>query len=271
VCLGKLALADGSVIAELQKRLTSENPRTRATVVSSIKFTILEQPHHIDNALLSVMLAFLETLNDQSLEVRRAALLTMNWACHNKVGLVRGALPSLMPLLYAEAKVKPELMREVDLGPFKHKVDDGLENRKAAFETLSTLLEQAPDALDLPAFVAQLAAGLADGAYDIKMLTHLVLIRLAKTFGAELLSLVELLVEPLRTTVTTKPAQTAVKQDIERNDELVRSGLRVCVALSNIENVSSIAKFDEFLRVTCKTGELAEKFAAAVAEAGESD
>ena len=32
--------------------------------------------------------------------------------------------------LYSETKVRSELIREVMMGPFKHKIDDGLEIRK---------------------------------------------------------------------------------------------------------------------------------------------
>ena len=43
-------------------------------------------------------------------------------------------MPSLLQALYEETKVKQELVREVEMGPFKHVVDDGLDLRKAAFE-----------------------------------------------------------------------------------------------------------------------------------------
>jgi cullin-associated NEDD8-dissociated protein 1 len=42
-------------------------------------------------------------------------------------------LAELMPAVIGDTHVKPELIREVQMGPFKHKVDDGLDLRKVSF------------------------------------------------------------------------------------------------------------------------------------------
>ena len=42
-------------------------------------------------------------------------------------------------------KIDPTLIKEVDLGPFKHKVDDGIVIRKAAFALLDTMVERTPE------------------------------------------------------------------------------------------------------------------------------
>jgi cullin-associated NEDD8-dissociated protein 1 len=39
-------------------------------------------------------------------------------------------LGELLPAVFGDTKIKPELIREVQMGPFKHKVDDGLDLRK---------------------------------------------------------------------------------------------------------------------------------------------
>lgn len=57
---------------------------------------------------------------------------------------------------------------QVDLGPFKHTVDDGLELRKAAFECMDTLLAHCADRLDVTEFVVHLVDGLKDD-HDIKV------------------------------------------------------------------------------------------------------
>ena len=67
---------------------------------------------------------------------------------------------------------------QVDLGPFKHTVDDGLELRKAAFECMDTLLDGCPDRLELAQFLVHLIDGLKDD-HDIKVLCHIMLRKLA--------------------------------------------------------------------------------------------
>ena len=73
-----------------------------------------------------------------------------------------------MPQLYNETQKRKELIREVEMGPFKHEVDDGLDLRKAAFECMYTLLEKCIDRLDIFEFLSHVQDGLKDH-YDIKV------------------------------------------------------------------------------------------------------
>jgi cullin-associated NEDD8-dissociated protein 1 len=49
-----------------------------------------------------------------------------------------------LPNLYKETDVNPDLVRTVQMGPWTHKVDDGLETRKTAYETMYTLVSIHP-------------------------------------------------------------------------------------------------------------------------------
>jgi len=270
-CLGKLAIVSPQdLVPTFLERVKSDSAFTRSTVVTALKFAIVEKAQTIDPLLTPVMGKFLDLLKDKDLNVRRNTLLTLNYAAHNKPILIRDVLPANMPLIYNESKVKPELIRQVDLGPFKHTVDDGLEIRKAAYECMYTLLDTCLDRVNIPEFVSNLVDGLKDH-YDIKTLAHLMLIRLSVLAGPALLEGLDQLVEPLRSTIATKAKEGAVKQEVERNDELIRSALRAIVAITKIPNVESNHKYEEFLRTTVKTGELAEKFAAIKAEGEHAD
>ena len=74
--------------------------------------------------------------------------------------------------------MRKDLIREVEMGPFKHTVDDGLDLRKAAFECMYTLLDSCLDRMDIFEFLNHVEDGLKDH-YDIKMLTYLMLVRLS--------------------------------------------------------------------------------------------
>lgn len=69
-------------------------------------------------------------LSDKEMEIRRHAMSTLTSAAHNKPELVLAHLNHLMPFVMSETVIKPELIREVQMGPFKHVIDDGLDVRK---------------------------------------------------------------------------------------------------------------------------------------------
>ena len=71
-------------------------------------------------------------LNDVRIENRRLALGTLNAAIHHKSDIVLPQLANLLPLVMKDSRIDKDLIREVQMGPFRHKVDDGLELRKVS-------------------------------------------------------------------------------------------------------------------------------------------
>ncbi len=45
----------------------------------------------------------------------------------------------------SKTAIDHSLIKEVDLGPFKHKIDSGIPVRKAAFGLIDTMIERIPD------------------------------------------------------------------------------------------------------------------------------
>jgi len=255
-CLGKLALVNPEiVITQLRERTADPNPFTRACVTTAIKFTIFEKSLPVDKVLKEHIGAFLDLLSDPEIPVRKAVLLSLNYVAHHKPKIIREALPKYLPALYGETRIKKELIHEVDLGPFKHKVDAGIELRQAAFECMYTLLGTCLARLELQEFISQLVSGLAD-EYDITMLNHLILSRLAKLAGAALLGGLDQLIDPLKACVTSTAKEQAVAQQVERNNELIRSALRAIHAITLIPDLEleSHAKFADFLTGTVTQG-----------------
>jgi cullin-associated NEDD8-dissociated protein 1 len=174
--------------------------------------------------MLSIM------LRDPELENRRLALTTLNSAAHNKPDLIIPNLGLLLPYVMKESIIKPELIREVMMGPFKHKVDDGLEVRKSAYETLYSLMETAFSRINILDFYDRIVAGLKD-EHDIRALCNLMLTKLVVLDLDETSRRLDAIADCFRTILSTKLKDNAVKQEIEKQDEASKSVLRVTLLL----------------------------------------
>ncbi|CAN6910277.1 unnamed protein product [Brassica oleracea] len=247
-CLGKMALIEPEkLVPALKVRTTSQAAFTRATVVTAVKYSVVERPEKLDEIIFPEISSFLMLIKDGDRHVRRAAVSALSTFAHYKPNLIKGLLPELLPLLYDQTVIKKELIRTVDLGPFKHVVDDGLELRKAAFECVFTLLDSCLDQLNPSSFIIPfLKSGLEDH-YDLKMLCHLILSLLADKCPSAVLAVLDSLVEPLQKTINFKPKQDAVKQEHDRNEDMIRSALRAISSLDRISGVDYSHKFKSLM------------------------
>lgn len=113
----------------------------RAIAVQALRYTLPDENEAFDAVLKGYLVDMLKTmLEDPELEIRRHAMSTLNSASHNKPELILGHLNQLLPFVMHETVVKPELVREVQMGPFKHIIDDGLEVRKVSTYSLLIFL-----------------------------------------------------------------------------------------------------------------------------------
>lgn len=260
-CLGKIALIEPQkLVPALKERTTYPAAFTRATVVIAVKYAMVERPEKIDAILQSEISSFLMLIKDQDRHVRRAAVLALNTAAHNKPNLIKGLLPELLPLLYDQTIIKQELIRTVDLGPFKHTVDDGLELRKAAFECVDTLLDSCLDQVNPSSFIVPYLKSGLDDHYDVKMPCHLILSKLADKCPSAVLAVLDSLVDPLQKTVSFRPKQDAVKQEVDRNEDMVRSALRAIASLNRISGGDCSHKFKNLMNEIGKSQTLWDKY-----------
>ena len=136
---GLLYLHCFQVLPSLQRvldaSLTQFNPRALWTIISTFKsiFSRTYQQPATDVVsqvalVLPSLVPLLTTADD--LEVRKTALLCVHSVLHHHFNIIQPLIAQIEPLLIESVLFKLE--RVVDLGPFKHKVDDGIPIRKSA-------------------------------------------------------------------------------------------------------------------------------------------
>ncbi|KAJ7646186.1 armadillo-type protein [Mycena rosella] len=247
-CLGKLATTHPSrYLPQLHARVGDPNAAIRATVVSAIRYTFAESSQSYDELLAPLLVDFLSLMLDQDLTVRRLALSALNSAARTKPHLIREHLSALLPSLYKETIINPDLIRTVQMGPWTHKVDDGLDARKTAYETMYTLLDTCLAKLELPTFLGRVLPGLADDSDEIKVISHMMLFRLSQVAPAAVSQKLDEATPELEKTMKgATVTKDTVKQDLERAAELQRSALRAVAALSKI-GAGVSPRFDVFV------------------------
>ncbi|KAF2646305.1 TIP120-domain-containing protein [Massarina eburnea CBS 473.64] len=235
-CIGRLTIIDPKTyLPKLQAFLTDRKESVRGMVISALRYTLADTDEAYDEYLRPIVVPMLvQMLNEIDLENRRLALTTFNSAMHNKPDIILPALDQLLPLTMKETEINQTLIREVQMGPFKHKVDDGLEIRKSAYETLYALLETAFDKLspsDLSECYDRVVAGISD-EHDIRILCNLMLTKLMHTAPEQTHSRLETIAENFRAVLSIKPKDNAVKQELEKLQEGCKGVLKVSVLLN---------------------------------------
>lgn len=131
-CVGRLALIDPvAYIPQLQEYVSKPDARARGTVIAAFRYTLADTGPAYADVLRPLIVPMLSTmLADPDLGNHRLALSTVTSAVNHQSALVVPRLPELMPAILGDTVVRPELVREVQMGPFRHRVDDGLELRK---------------------------------------------------------------------------------------------------------------------------------------------
>lgn len=191
---------------------------------------------------------FLALLHDSDLSVRHAALLTLGALIQHAPESMRGALrptdckipleeepgtdvagAGVLPMLYYETERRAARIRSVQLGPFKHEIDDGLPLRKAAFSALDSIFTYMSDRAD-SAFLPALCRGLQDASDDVVLLTHHTMLKLIanKFWQIRVTSAIDAVTEGLQRPFVA--LQTGKKSKLPGNDVL-RSSLRVVDAI----------------------------------------
>ncbi|KAF8761649.1 TATA-binding protein interacting (TIP20) [Rhizoctonia solani] len=213
----------------------------------------------LDELLKPFVVVFLGLLDDKDLNVKRLALAALNQAARNKPRLIEDQLPSLLPKLYDETTPKPELIRIMEMGPWRHKIDDGLEARRTAYETMYTLLDTSLSKLGLDEFLTIVLRGLSDESNEVKVLCHMMLHRLSQVAPSATSQRLDETVEPLRAAMKEVTMdKNTVKQDLEQAAELQRSALRAAAALNTLSHPGA-PKFVAFVE-SLEKGKLASEF-----------
>ncbi|KEP62733.1 UNVERIFIED_CONTAM: HEAT repeat-containing protein [Hammondia hammondi] len=197
-CLGQLCLLDPpAVIPTVLLLFQTQSADARRTALGCVR-SLWGSPSLLDEKEReAIKRSFLACQSDPDLAVRRdlmAALqVLVGLPCPGGVArwFSTRELRRVVEALALEIEVKPELIRQVDLGPFRHTVDDGLPLRKSAYSLLRALLQASSplcleEVVPREHLVAFAVNGLTDTNDDVQVLAAGVVSQLASSVSTSL-------------------------------------------------------------------------------------
>lgn len=164
--------------------LKSDNVMSIATSARAVKIAGSRMKEKMPLKMLTDCLIQLRGHNDA--EVKKNVLEALTSVIHSNWSSMKGDLRPIIDDILAfglnETQIRKELIEEVDLGPFKHKVDHGLAMRKAAFQLLETLQDRAADSVNLSNIVDTIITrGLTDTAEECVVLNLNILAKMSQS------------------------------------------------------------------------------------------
>lgn len=246
--IGKLLLANEALIfKEVETNLKDGKPNVRATYALSFKYWYFKGKQDLSQFSES-LLHLLELLNDKSPKVHKALLDSFTHIAHINATHLRAHCATLFKGVLPLTIVNPSLIRTVDLGPLKHKIDDGEPIRKGAYSLLGQMLTDLYDKMDLPAIVDRLVDGLADESDEVQSIAEQILIKVCEMSPGVILGPLEKILEHIMK--GTKRLQEKIKksQDVDRSSDNIRGFLRVLLAMNKLPEIDLNLKYQESLK-----------------------
>jgi len=210
---------------DIENSFRSANNLERSTVVKSFKYAASKETDTFD--LEQCVEHLLKLVQDSDLIVKRYALESLNAIVHNQPVCVRNDIEKLHQVAIIETKIRPELITEVDLGPFKHKVDEGIPIRKAAYDLLNTMLERIPEKCDCSHITEIVIKGTEDSAEECMIICLHVIGRLIAWSPSIVVSNMDHLLESFERQFQKNIKLIGNAQSSEKAQNIMRAILRV--------------------------------------------
>jgi cullin-associated NEDD8-dissociated protein 1 len=227
----------------LENSLKSASSFERSTVTKAFKYSTSKDTNVFDLEYFVELLV--KKIGDADITVRRCALESLTAITHAHPNAIRKDAESLQVAAIQMTRIDPSLIKEVDLGPFKHKVDDGIPIRKAAYALIDTMVERVPERVNSPAITEITIKGLEDTAEEC-MIQCLTLIHRMSCFAPIfVITQIEALIESFNKQFAKNIANVGTN---DKAKNIMRSIIRVVEQLHRTPEIEGVVKFSEFFK-----------------------
>ncbi|KAJ2632588.1 hypothetical protein H4R22_001152 [Coemansia sp. RSA 1290] len=198
-----------------------------------------------------VLTRALSGIADDDVSIRRLSLLALYAIVQGKPGLLEEHVSEIEPSLFQQTIVNESLIRTINMGLIKKRVDDGLDARRCAFQCVHMLVRMLPDAVDGRKVVDSVVRGISDD-HDIRLLVLQIIHESVAALTPLYAERLDDIADAIREVQSTKLPKKVVSQEIEKHHAVLKSSVSVLVAFVPVAKSAPMAsdKFDSLLAET---------------------
>ncbi|TNV72944.1 hypothetical protein FGO68_gene9894 [Halteria grandinella] len=227
----------------LENSFRSPSALERATITKAFKYSSTKECNGHDLGYFTEYL--IKMIGDADITVRRYALESLTAITHVHPEAVRNDSEAMQANALQMTRIDPSLIKEVDLGPFKHKIDDGIPIRKAAYALIDTMVERLPERMNSPMVTEVAIRGLEDTAEECMIQSLTLIHRMAAFAPIFVITQIEALIDSFNKQFT-KNIGIVGTNDKAKN--VMRSIIRVVEQLHRTPEIEGVTKFADFFK-----------------------
>ncbi|KAI8326229.1 TIP120-domain-containing protein [Martensiomyces pterosporus] len=246
-CLAVLCVVfPGEYVPQLTESIaTSSSAAAMVTFITAFRTVIAgkQLSADCDKQIGLALPGVLSNISHGDVSIRRLSLLTLYTIIQTKDKLLDGLVSDIQPALFQQTVVNDSLVREITMGPFKKKIDDGLEARRCAYQCVYMLVRTMPRAVDAAQVADSIVRGITDER-EIRAIVQLVVAELASTRPDVLAGHLDAIAESLQKQQKTKVPKNPNKMEVDLHNEMLRSTVAIMISLEPVSKNVSAGKFE---------------------------
>ncbi|KAJ2342516.1 hypothetical protein GGH91_003493, partial [Coemansia sp. RSA 2671] len=129
--------------------------------------------------------------------------------------------------------IDESVVREISMGPFKRKIDDGLEMRKVAYMCVHLLVRHMLSVVDGAALVDCVVRGLPDDP-EVRVNVQHIVMETVSTFPSDYAARLEDIGKSIKEVREFKVHKSAVKQEVDKKEDAVKVAVSIAAKLQSI-------------------------------------
>lgn len=236
----------------LVQKFNSPSKNILTTLAKSLKYKV---SRHMDDFQLSnladVIDDYIRLADHQDIEVKRFVIESLVTVTHCQPQLIRPKA-ELIVLITHNNKFKKEYIVEIDLGPFKHKNDEGKGLRQAAYQLLLVVLNEFAEKYPSSTAIEIVLEGLVDPDPDCQQSAFQILTRLIAIAPGIIMGQLGNILD-----LTKKIIEVQKKQSATNVTNLLRVAVKTIIDLKALPEIDTNSIYQEFYNLLLKDNQIA--------------